>query len=268
MLHMNKNIVLFNLLMLILSGLSYAGKYYHLYAPYQSLQNVSYETYTDIRDNRNYKIYKAIKPFSIQCGDNKYCLDTAFVYLFAENSQYETPGSICHPDGCGEYGRYYPKIELDQVCPTGWSIPAADEANVGHYIIFNGDTIYGTHDRYIRVVHSNAFPDDGSEISDQYSLLDDFPSGWFDKKDRQFKNSGKIGTVWLRDDTDFYPVYINFGLLHYDSLNKMVQTGGMETEGNMYPVKCHRIVFKNKVDTTKIVPRTLGPGIYSMERVR
>ena len=74
--------------------------------------------------------------------------------------------------------------------------------------------------------------------------------------------------MWLRDDTDFYPVYINFGLLQYDSLNKMVQTGGMEKEGNMYPVKCHRIVFKNKVDTSKIVPRTLGPGIYSMERVR
>lgn len=258
------------LLILLVMGLlefGYAGKYYHLYAPYTSLQNVSYEAYVDDRDNRHYKIYKAVKPFSIQCGENKYCLDTAFVYLFAENIQYITSRSVCHSDGCDKYGRYYPKEELEQVCPSGWSIPTGDEANVGHYIIFNGDTIYGTHDRYIRVVHSNAFPDDGSTITDQYSLLDDFPSGWFDNKDKQFKNSGKLGTVWLRENSAFYPVYINFGLLRYDEMNTLVQTGGMEADGNMYPVKCHKVVFKNKVDTTKIVPQTLNTGIYSMEQV-
>jgi uncharacterized protein (TIGR02145 family) len=205
------------------------------------------------------------KEFSIQCGDNKYCIDTAFVYLFAENVQYVTSRSECHQDGCDKYGRYYPKDELNQVCPSGWTIPTVDEANVGHYIIFNGDTIYGTHDRYIRMVHSGEFPNDGTKITDRYARLDDFPSGWFDRKRNTIENSAKVGTLWLSNDTSFYPVYINFGLLRYDELNMLVQTGGMETYGNMYPVKCHKVVFKKTVDTTKIVPRTFSPGIYSME---
>jgi len=249
----------------VLSVLSYADTYYKLYGSYLSLQNVTYDTYIDTRDNQSYRIYKVIKPFVIRCADSVYCLDTAVVYLFAENIRYTTPNSKCHRDGCAKYGRYYPKEELYDVCPTGWNIPTASDANIVHSHVFNGDTIYGTADRYIRQVHTEKFPDDGTTIMDRYARLDDFPSGWFALNIQQFKYFGKIGTMWTVKDNKYRPAYIDFGMLRYDEMDNLVQSSGMEANGNMYPVKCHKAVFNHPVDTTQIVPRTYDTGIYSMD---
>lgn len=46
-------------------------------------------------------------------------------------------------------GRYYPREDIEHVCPTGWSIPSAEEANIVDYITFDGDTIYGISDRWL-----------------------------------------------------------------------------------------------------------------------
>ena len=257
------------LLILLVLGLlefGYAGKSYRFFGSIWNFLGVEYDSFTDARDGQSYKIYKVVQPFSIQCGENKYCLDTVFVYMFAENIQYITPHSVCHPDGCDKYGRYYPKEDLEQVCPAGWHIPTADEAAIVGHIILGSDTIYGTNDCFIRLVHSKDFPVDGTKITDQDARLDDFPSGWFDSKMNKVVHSGEIGTMWAQEETALYPAYIDFGIIRYDDMNKLVQSGGMEADGNMFPVKCHKVVFKNKVDTTKIVPQTLNTGIYSMEQ--
>ena len=249
----------------LLSTLSYADTYYKLYDSYLSLQDVTYDTYTDTRDSQSYKIYKVIKPFVIHCIDSNYCLDTAFVYMFAENARYITPNSKCHSEGCTKYGRYYPKKDLHDVCPSGWNIPTSSDANIVRSHIFNGDTIYGTADGYIRRIHTNTFPSDGTKIMDRYMHLDDFPSGWFAVDTQQFKYSGKIGTMWTSDGNTYHPAYIDFGLMRYDEMDNLVKSSGMEANGNLHPVKCHKAVFKHKVDTTKIVPRTYDTGIYSMD---
>ena len=262
---MNQFYIFLTILISILPVSLHAGKYYKLYGSYLALHGVSYETYIDSRDSRSYKVYKVEKPFVIQCIDSTYCLDTVYVYLFAENIRYNTPGSKCHQDGCDKYGRYYPKEDLNSVCPSGWSIPTTSDANIVRSHVFNADTIYGTADRYIRLVHSKDFPIDGAKITDRYAQIDDFPSGWFDIKTQQIKYSEKIGTMWASKENVYHPAYIDFGLLRYDEMDNLVQSSGMEDNGNMYPVKCHKVVFKNKVDTTKIVPRTFDSGLYSMD---
>lgn len=253
--------ILFSLLPVSL----HAGKYYELFDSYLALHRVTFETYVDSRDSQSYRVYKVDKPFVIQCIDSIYCLDTVYVYLFAENIRYNTPHSKCPQDGCERYGRYYPIEEVETACPDGWSIPSATDANVVHSHQVKYDTVYGTSDRYIRKVHADVFPPDGTKITERYTRLDDFPSGWFDIKTHQFKYSDKIGTIWTLNGNAYHPAYIDFGLLNYEEMNTLVQSSGMEDNGNMYPVKCHKVVFNHKVDSTKIVPRTFNTWLYSMD---
>lgn len=246
-----------------------ATKHYRFYGAYLALHRVSYDTYVDKRDNRSYKVYRIEKIFSsTKCDDAEYCLDTAIVYMFAENAQYATPHSTCHSSGCDKYGRYYSKEDIDLACPAGWHIPASNDMNVMSRVILGGDTIYGTSDRYLRNVHTTRFPADGTVITDRYMKLDDFPSGWFDAVLKNIVHSEKIGTIWVHDETGPYPAYIDFGLVGFTEMNSMVQESKMESTGNMYPIKCHKVVFKTTNAAQHIVPGTFDPGIYSMDELR
>ena len=263
---MKLSITLVLFLVLVFAAPSCANKHYRLYGSYLALLRVEYDTFIDNRDGYSYKVYKVEKHFnSRRCSGTEYCIDTAFVYMFAENIRYVTPRSECHSDGCEKYGRYYPKEELGLVCPTGWSIPTAEDANVVDYILFDGDTIYGISDRYIRLIHVKDFPSDGSKITDRYGQIEDFPSGWLDFKTKKFRCPGKIGTMWTKKESDYYPAYIDFNLINFDEMNNLIQNGDMEAPGNMYPAKCHKVVFKKNVSENDIVPRSLDFGIYSMD---
>ena len=243
-----------------------ASKQYRLYGSYLSLIHVEYDTFTDPRDGRSYKVYKVEKHFTTTiCSDMEYCTDTAFVYIFAENIQYKTTHSVCHHDGCNQYGRYYPIEEVDSVCPSGWSIPTSEDANVIDFIVFDRDTIYGTSDRYIRKIHSQDFPADGIKITDRYASLDDFPSGWFSSTDKHIINSGKIGTIWTSKENTYYPSFIDFNILSYDDMNALIQEETINTPGNMFPIKCHKVVFTRPKSNSNIVPRTLDIGLYSSD---
>lgn len=243
-----------------------AEKHYRLYGSYKALHRVEYDSFTDTRDGQSYKIYKVEKHFSSnRCPGTEYCLDTAFIYMFAENIRYNTPHGVCYVNDCKKYGRYYPREDIEHACPTGWSIPSAEEANIVDYITFDGDTIYGISDRFIRQIHTKDFPADGIKLSDRYARLDDFPSGWFDSKTKTVIHSGKIGTMWTRKEDSYHPSYIDFGLLKFDDMNGLIQHGFMETPGNMYPIKCHKVVFKKPVSEEDVVHRTLDSGIYSMD---
>lgn len=127
-----------------------AEKHYRLYGSYKALHRVEYDSFTDTRDGQSYKIYKVEKHFSSnRCSGTEYCLDTAFIYMFAENIRYNTPHGVCYVNDCKKYGRYYPREDIEHVCPTGWSISSAEEANIVDYITFDGNTIYGISDRWL-----------------------------------------------------------------------------------------------------------------------
>lgn len=71
------------------------------------------ESFTDPRDGQSYDVVK---------------IGTAA--WFAENLNFETPGSVC-PEGdkrnCSTYGRLYTWDEARAACPAGWRLPDSSD---------------------------------------------------------------------------------------------------------------------------------------------
>ncbi len=239
-----------------------AGTYYQLFAYWEALHNVSYTTFIDSRDGQSYRVYKVEKPYRIEsCTTGEDCLDTGMVFLFAENIRYVTEHSICYNNDCSKYGRYYPKRELFQVCPDGWSIPTADDAGVVSKSIIDNDTIYASSSRRERFPQTNTFPDDNVKITDSYSHLSDAPSGLYDGRYRQFRYVGKLGTIWVKfkNGEEYYPTFIDFNKISHEDINGILQSGVMEQPENMFPIKCYKAEQNNA--------SKMGKGLFSADRI-
>lgn len=72
-----------------------------------------YETFTDPRDNRKYRI--------VEINGQKW---------MAENLNFKSPRSVCYDNDdtmCEKFGRLYNRSEAQTVCPAGWHLPDTTE---------------------------------------------------------------------------------------------------------------------------------------------
>ena len=222
--------------------MAHATQYYQAFAYWIALHGVSYDTFIDSRDGQAYKVYRVEKPYKVEtCKHGEVCLDSGIVFLFAENARYATDKSVCYDNDCSK-GRYYPKSELSKVCPDGWDISTAGNAGIVEKTVIENDTIYAGSLRFDRDIQTRAFPADGEQITNKYSRLVDFPSGWYNSRAKKFEYTGKLGGLWVATEThdDFYPTFVNFRKVGLDELNGIIQSGMLKHSENMYPVKCHK----------------------------
>lgn len=77
---------------------------------------VTFETFTDSRDSKTYKILTIV----------------SYTWM-AENLNFETPNSWCYNNdnsACDKYGRLYTWEAAETACPTGWHLPTLEEWNI------------------------------------------------------------------------------------------------------------------------------------------
>lgn len=227
---MRKKIALACVIALFFSGNVISAQLYRFHPTGNSFVNVCMDKYVDNRDGNEYRVFTAEKVYG---------MDTARVDMFADNLRYITVGSTCNGNSCNTYGRYYPKSEVsDDLCPDGWYIATAEQMALMASVEFKGDTIHSGSWTTRRTV--SAFPEVGSTYP-RHDRLPDIPSGWFDASTGTIKYAGKIGSVWVLDDTqtDYTAVLIDFMLVTPDTIEHIYNMGAVSSD-NRYPIKCFR----------------------------
>ena len=205
------------------------------------------DTYTDSRDGETYRVFRTVKRYKKDvCSPGASCIDTGYVYLFAENLRYATEGSVCAENSCRRYGRYYPLSEAGNACPDGWEIASLyDMSLTAGYRILN-DTVYVVTMATIR--REGTVPEPGERMERKRSLPD-VSSGWFNTTALKQEHLGDIGTVWVRDRKtyDIYPWFVDFGDKSAVIIDSIIHGHPLRLE-NKYPVKCYRETHPSYAD--------------------